>query len=104
MKVFEMKVFVLGIMLALSLVAGAQKKQNPLAGAAHYRYNQKAAENDLAVTPGAVRTTSKKAICSERTGALRNVTASEKKQVFVLYGISCGTKCGKEYEVDHLIS
>jgi len=58
----------------------------------------------LAITPGAVRTTDKAAICNTRTGILRHVTASDHRKVFALYKIPCGEKCGQRYEVDHLIS
>lgn len=70
----------------------------------HYRFNGKAAENDLTLTPGQVRTTNKKEICSVRTGTIRNVTAATKRKVFAEYGISCGKRCGQLFEIDHLVS
>lgn len=57
------------------------------------------------LTPGAVRTTSKQNICETRTPSLRHVPASIRRQVFAEYKIDCTkNQCGKEYEVDHLIS
>jgi hypothetical protein len=57
-----------------------------------------------AITPGAIRTTDKAAICSTRTNTLRHVKSSDHRKVFALYGINCGVTCGKRYEVDHHIS
>jgi hypothetical protein len=62
--------------------------------------------NDLGKTPGAVRTTDKAMICTQKTPAIRNVTASTKKKVYALYGITrkTGWCKAKGCEVDHLIS
>jgi hypothetical protein len=55
------------------------------------------------LTPGAVRTTNTKQVCSTTTGQFRNTTLSMKKQVCAAYGLK---DCPKEsaIEIDHLIS
>lgn len=56
------------------------------------------------LTPGAVRTTSAKDVCSGvSTKAYRHTTASMKKKVCAEYGIQKGCP-GKAQEIDHLIS
>lgn len=80
-------------------------------GSSSYRLNTNEghlpiALNNLKLTPGDARTTSKADICSGRkTATIRDVTDSTKKNAFSVYGIDCSAHaCGKDYEVDHLIS
>lgn len=54
-------------------------------------------------TPGAVRTTSAKQVCSTTTGQFRNTTEAMKKQACAAYGIKDCPKA-KVMELDHLIS
>jgi hypothetical protein len=60
---------------------------------------------DARCTPGlVVRNVTAKMVCRPGyAGSVRNVPESEKRQVFVEYGMS-GTHHGGAYEVDHLIS
>ena len=62
--------------------------------------------NDLDKTPGDVLTTDKETICTQKTSAIRNVSAATKKQAFALYGLTRKTGWCKKLncEVDHLIS
>ncbi|MBR0693699.1 hypothetical protein [Bradyrhizobium lablabi] len=62
--------------------------------------------NDIDKTPGDVRTMSRQTICTTKTTTVRNVTASTKKKVFALYGLTNKTGWCKKAgcEVDHLIS
>jgi len=65
---------------------------------------------DPALTPGAVRTTSRDEICTTRTAAVRNVSGAEKLAVYRRYGMAGpseafpGTELLPPYEIDHLIS
>lgn len=67
-------------------------------------------EPDPALTPGAVRTSSKEEICGTKTSTVRNVSGSLKLQVYRRYGMSGpnaafpGTDLLPPYEVDHLVS
>lgn len=54
-------------------------------------------------TPGAVRTTNTKQVCSTTTGQFRNTTEAMKKQACAAYGIKDCPKA-KVMEIDHLIS
>lgn len=94
-----MKILLIGVS-TLALAVSMQAQQ------ATYRKadNGRVLENDLKVTPGAVRTVSVTSICDTKTATLRSVSDSTKKQVFALYNVKCGEMCGKQYEVDHLIS
>lgn len=57
-----------------------------------------------ALTPGAVLTTDKAAVCKDGyTATVRDVSELTKRAVFASYGIHC-FDCGRLYEVDHLIS
>jgi hypothetical protein len=79
---------------------------------AHYRKHGTVLLNDLTVTPGEVRTTSKAAVCSEKTPQFRNTTEKMKNEVYAEYGVdkhqplSLQLKIGEVplYEIDHLIS
>lgn len=78
-----------GISLAvlLGIVAATANAQ---AAAAHYRFHDGVALNDLNVTPGAIRTTDKKAICNQPPGwteEFRNTTQALKDSVFAEYGV-----------------
>jgi hypothetical protein len=70
---------------------------------ARYRKSGKVVLNDLKVTPGKVRTTSKEEVCTEKTPQFRNTTESMKKLACTLYGVK---ECPKEgaLEIDHLVS
>ena len=57
---------------------------------------------NLALTPGAVRTTDKAAICSTRTGTVRNVSVATRKKVFAAYGVRWERRA--QFETDHLVS
>jgi hypothetical protein len=63
---------------------------------------------DHQITPGAVRTTNVKSICSTRTRTIRDVTASEKSLVLNQYehkyGVRYPKPYGKTIEFDHLLS
>ena len=54
---------------------------------AHYRKHGTVLLNDLTVTPGEVRTTSKAAVCSEKTPQFRNTTEKMKNEVYAEYGV-----------------
>jgi hypothetical protein len=72
--------------------------------------------NSLELTPGAVRTISKKEVCEGgSTKQFRHTTESMKKHVYALYGVDKSETLGSEegmgpkpkpplYEIDHLIS
>ena len=102
--------------LLFVMYAGIYAATNQGVRRAHYRHDGPALLNDLAVTPGAVRTTSEDAIChSGTTKQFRHTTESTKKQVYVEYGVDKsktlpGTKPNAVdakrplFEIDHLIS
>lgn len=71
---------------------------------AHYRKHGPALLNDLKYTPGQVRTTNTKAVCSETTPQFRNTTESMKKQVCLEYGLAPHCYGPGKAEIDHLIS
>ncbi len=56
--------------------------------------------------PAVVRIVTKEELCSTKTSTIRNVTATEKKLVFMEYGLPYNDKsvCAKGYEVDHCCS
>jgi hypothetical protein len=62
--------------------------------------------NDIAKTPGAVRTTDRASICHTKTSTVRNVPASVRRKVFASYGLTNKTGwCAKAgCELDHLVS
>jgi hypothetical protein len=70
----------------------------------HFVHGQDIPDPNL--TPGVARTDlTTEQVCKTKWGKDRRaVTATMKKAVFVSYGIKCGKRCGKLYEVDHLIS
>ena len=70
-----------------------------LAETAHYRHHGPALLNDTKVTPGLVRSSDAKEVCSETTKALRKPGI---QSVYVLYGAT--KKPGICCEIDHLIS
>jgi hypothetical protein len=72
---------------------------------AHYRKHGTVLLNDLTVTPGEVRTTSKAAVCSEKTPQFRNTTEKMKNEVYAEYGVERDKGiCKGSCEVDHLVS
>ena len=82
-------------MVTISAAYGIQTKTS------HCTANQ--ALPDSTCTPGAVLTTNISTICkSGYTKTVRDVSTSEKKQVFSEYGIPWSSR--SNYEVDHLIS
>jgi hypothetical protein len=75
------------------------------AQSAHYRKHGTVLLNDPDVTPGEVRTTSKAAVCSEKTPQFRNTTEKMKNEVYAEYGVERDKGiCRKRCEVDHLVS
>ncbi len=86
-----------GLTIWLLLVACAA------AQTASYGHHGMALLPSAAHTPGAVRTTDAKAVCSlPSTKDVRHVTPAQKRQVYALYGVS--PRPGVCCEVDHLIS
>jgi hypothetical protein len=71
---------------------------------AHYRKHGDALLNDLTVTPGAVRTTDKHAVCTTTTPQFRNTTEKMKEQVCAAYGLKAHCYGRDTNEIDHLIS
>jgi hypothetical protein len=72
---------------------------------AHYRHHGPAMLNDLTATPGKVRTTDTKAVCSQTTPQFRNTTEKMKNEVYAAYGVEKNKGiCEGGCEVDHLIS
>jgi hypothetical protein len=72
---------------------------------AHYRHHGAVLLNDLTATPGKVRTTNVKDVCSERTPQFRNTTEKMKNEVYAEYGVERDKGiCNGGCEVDHLIS
>lgn len=81
---------------------------------AEYRRHGAVLLNDAEVTPGAVRTISKREVCSgESTKDFRHTTEKMKDTVYAAYGVDkhyplasagSGTFKAPLYEIDHLIS
>lgn len=61
---------------------------------------------DPTLTPGVARQVDQKTLCNTSTKLVRNVPESEKKAVYVAYGLSGDdrSQCAEGYEIDHLIS
>jgi hypothetical protein len=56
------------------------------------------------LTPGmSVPTQTRSVICTQRTRTVRNVSARTHVLAFAHYHITCPRKCGRLYELDHLI-
>lgn len=95
------KIFLVIVMISSSFLAWAAF------GSPHAKYRKVGAVllNDLKVTPGKVRTTDAKEVCSETTPQFRNTTEKMKNQVYAEYGVQRNTGiCAGGCEVDHLIS
>jgi hypothetical protein len=110
------------MLLAIILIFGgltvagvfAETKYNT--NIAHFRKHGPALLNDLALTPGFVRSTSKTSVCSGgSTKQYRKTTEAMKNQAYAEYGVEkkvllAGTRASVEdgkrplYEIDHLIS
>jgi len=71
---------------------------------AHYRHHGKVLLNDLDVTPGEVRTTHVKEVCSTTTSQFRNTTPKMKAEVCAAYGLKPHCYGRDTNEIDHLIS
>lgn len=72
---------------------------------AHYRHHGTVLLNDVDQTPGKVRTTDAKEVCSETTKQFRNTTQAMKNQVYAAYGVQRNKGiCAGGCEVDHLVS
>jgi len=72
---------------------------------AKYRKHGAVLLNDLAQTPGLVRTKDLKIICGETTGQFRATTEKMKNEVYAEYGVVRDKGvCRGGCEVDHLIS
>jgi hypothetical protein len=84
----------------LLLLTGAAAGASSLA---HYRHYHGDALNDLRATPGATFAVGLARICqSGYSSSVRDVSESEKAQVYLEYGIT--HRVYGQYEVDHLIS
>jgi hypothetical protein len=73
------------------------------AAGGHFRYSHGEPLNDLHATPGAIFKVSVATVCrSGYATSVRNVSQSEKNDVYAEYGITHHKM--NEYEIDHLIS